>query len=86
MLADHIQDADVLLSIKGYRELVKADEETKRKQKEQGMRSESTDTPAGCRTPKRVSSNTEGKKVDSYGQIKDRHGQTQEDKIADKAA
>jgi hypothetical protein len=36
--------------------------------------------------PKRVDSDPEGRATDSYGQKKDKHGQTHEDKIADKAA
>lgn len=44
------------------------------------------DSPSATNRPKRVFSDTDGKPVDSYGQIKDKHGETKEDKIADKAA
>lgn len=64
--------------------MVKADEEAKRKQKEEGVQRDSSD--GAVNRPKRVLSGAEDRSKDSYGQIKDKDGQTHEDRIADEAA
>lgn len=75
-LANCEQDPEILLAVKGYRELVREDEEQKRRQKEEGMgRSQSTlaeSEDKGCSGEKRLQ--------------QDEEGQTREDQIAHDAA